>query len=270
MRPLPGSSLLVSRLGLGTVKFGRNEQVKYPEPFDLPTDPEILHLLETARECGINLLDTAPAYGSSEERLGKLLGTRRDDWVISTKAGEDFEGGRSSFDFRGTAIRNSVERSLQRLRTDRVEIVMLHSDGNDVGILQDTDAVATLCELRDEGKVCNVGISTKTVEGGCLAFEMGLDLVMATYNAWHTEELPVLDAAMAAGKAVLIKKAFSSGWFGDVPGMPTTLPQAMDPVEHSLRTVFAHPASLAVIVGTLRESHLRANAAVVAKVLTTG
>ncbi|MEZ5430714.1 MAG: hypothetical protein R3F31_05940 [Verrucomicrobiales bacterium] len=60
MRPLPGSSLLVSRLGLGTVKFGRNEQVKYPEPFDLPTDSEILHLLETARECGINLLDTAP------------------------------------------------------------------------------------------------------------------------------------------------------------------------------------------------------------------
>ena len=56
----------------------------------------------------------------------------------------------------------------------------------------------------------------------------------------------------------------------NLPGMPTTLPQEMNPVEHSLRTVFAHPASLAVIVGTLQESHLRANAAVVAKVLTTG
>ncbi|MEZ5430713.1 MAG: aldo/keto reductase [Verrucomicrobiales bacterium] len=83
------------------------------------------------------------------------------------------------FRFPRTAIRNSVERSLQRLRTDRVEIVMLHSDGNDVGILQDTDAIATLCELRDEGKVCMSG-SPRNRGGRMPGFEMGLDLVMAT------------------------------------------------------------------------------------------
>ena len=73
MRSLGATGLRVSPLGLGTVKFGRNRGVKYPRTFELPTDRAILNLLETAWESGINLLDTAPAYGASEERLGRLL-----------------------------------------------------------------------------------------------------------------------------------------------------------------------------------------------------
>ena len=115
---LHGANLEVSCLGLGTVKFGRNEQVKYPTSFDLPGDREILALLDLAEAEGINLLDTAPAYGTSEERLGELLGAKRDRWVIVTKAGEEFVGGQSVFDFSGEAITRSVERTLQRLRTE--------------------------------------------------------------------------------------------------------------------------------------------------------
>ena len=61
LRPLGATGLAVSPLGLGTVKFGRNAGVKYPRPFDLPSDQQALTLLETAWELGINLLDTAPA-----------------------------------------------------------------------------------------------------------------------------------------------------------------------------------------------------------------
>ena len=61
-RPLASTGLHLSSLGLGTVKFGRNQQVKYPTAFDLPTDAEILELLDVARSEGINLLDTAPAF----------------------------------------------------------------------------------------------------------------------------------------------------------------------------------------------------------------
>lgn len=267
MRCLPGTSIPVSRLGLGTVKFGRTEQVKYPEPFELPGDGEILRLLDVARECGLNVLDTAPAYGTSEERLGSLLGSRRGEWVLSTKAGEDFEAGRSRFDFSGPAIRASVERSLRRLRTDRLEVVMLHSDGRDADILRGTDAVPTLAALKREGKVLCAGISTKTIEGGCLAFELGLDLVMATYNPWHRDEGPVLDAAAAAGKGVFIKKAFASGWFGGGGAGPGRVPEGVDPAEHSLRFIFEHPASLCAVVGTLKEAHLRANAAAAERTL---
>jgi len=73
-RALGATGLEVSALGLGTVKFGRNTGVKYPAGFELPSAAEIGELLAVARDLGINLLDTAPAYGSSEERIGKSVG----------------------------------------------------------------------------------------------------------------------------------------------------------------------------------------------------
>ena len=84
---LGNTGINVSRLGLGTVKFGRNKGVKYPKGFELPSDKECAALLELSQELGINMLDTAPAYGTSEERLGKVLTGQRDRWVIVGKAG---------------------------------------------------------------------------------------------------------------------------------------------------------------------------------------
>lgn len=251
---LHGAGVEVSCLGLGTVKFGRNEQVKYPTSFDLPDDKTVLSLLDLAQEQGINLLDTAPAYGTSEIRLGELLGNRRDDWVIVTKAGEEFIDGKSVFDFSGPAIKKSVERTLSRLKTDRVEAVLLHSDGNDIDILENSGAVEALQELKEQGKVLSIGISTKTVDGGIRAVETGLDAVMITYNPWHTEEEPILDAAHARGScSVFIKKAFGSGWFGDG--------SEEDPVYSALSYIFTHPGSTAVITGTLNPKHLKENVA---------
>ena len=136
-RALGQSGIIVSCLGLGTVKFGRNQEVKYPRSFSLPSDDMILNLLNQAEALGINFLDTAPAYGSSEQRLGRLL-QRRQDWVICTKVGEEFITGKSFFDFSGPHIRNSIERSLRNLKTDYLDLVLVHSDGNDIGIIDST------------------------------------------------------------------------------------------------------------------------------------
>jgi aryl-alcohol dehydrogenase-like predicted oxidoreductase len=252
-RLIHSTDIAVSRLGLGTVKFGRNQQVKYPSGFELPTDEEILALLDAAREEGINLLDTAPAYGTSEERIGDILGPSRDDWVVISKAGEDFVEGQSRFDFSSEAITASVERTLSRLRTDRVECLLLHSDGNDLDVLDRSTAVEALFSLKEAGKVLSTGISTKTVEGGLRAIELGLDAVMVTYNPWHREEKPVLDAAAASGTSVFLKKALGSGWFGEDPDE--------DPVKTALRFVFDHPASTAAVIGTINPKHLRENCA---------
>ncbi|MFW8341556.1 aldo/keto reductase, partial [Klebsiella pneumoniae] len=70
LRPLGSTGLRVSPLGLGTVKLGRDQGVKYPNGFRIPDDQQARELLYLARELGINLIDTAPAYGVSEERLG--------------------------------------------------------------------------------------------------------------------------------------------------------------------------------------------------------
>src|SRR6187551_1536728 len=97
-RPLGSTGFQVSVLGLGTVKFGRNQKIKYPT-FELPTDRAICQLLDDAQRYGINLLDTAPAYGIAEERLGALLGTRHSEFIIITKCGEEFVNGQSNYDF---------------------------------------------------------------------------------------------------------------------------------------------------------------------------
>src|SRR5689334_18846739 len=140
LRDLPLAWRKVSALGLGTVKLGRNQSIKYPsgDGFRLPIDSEIELLLDLALECGINLLDTAPAYGSSEERLGALMKGRRRKFFLVTKTGEEFCSGRSEYNFTAQHTRMSVERSLKRLRTDFLDCVLVHSSADDVSVIGNT------------------------------------------------------------------------------------------------------------------------------------
>ncbi len=73
--------------------------------------------------------------------------------MIVSKVGEEFEAGQSRHDFSAGHTRLSVERSLQRLETDFIDLVLVHSDGNDLTILERTDVYQTLAELKREGKI---------------------------------------------------------------------------------------------------------------------
>ncbi|MCY1407297.1 Aldo/keto reductase family protein [compost metagenome] len=257
-RPLGSTGLSVSPLGLGTVKLGRNQGVKYPNGFTIPDDREARLLLDQARGMGINLIDTAPAYGCSEERLGPLLRGQRQDWVIVSKVGEEFENGLSHFDFSATHTRLSVERSLKRLETDVIDMVLVHSDGNDLSILNDSGVYATLAELKREGKIRSYGLSGKTIEGGLKALEQG-DCAMVTYNLNEQNEKPVIDYAATHGKAILVKKALASGHVCLNPGV--------DPVRASFELLFGHPGIASAIIGTINPVHLAHNVATAAAVL---
>lgn len=201
---------MVSALGLGTVKLGRNRDVKYPRPFDLPDDREVDALLETALEEGVLVWDTAPAYGIAEQRLGQRLPAVRERVVLCTKAGEIHGPEGSVFDFSGPAILASVERSLARLRTDVIDVCLLHSDGRDSEILEHTDAVDTLVRLREAGKVRAIGISAKTAEGIDRASHH-LDVVMAPYGISHRELHPALQRARRRGCGVMAIKVLGQG-----------------------------------------------------------
>ncbi len=246
LRPLGDTGMMVSPLGLGTVKFGRNQQVKYPSGFDLPDDSQVLAILDLASELGINLLDTAPAYGSSQQRLGQLLGARRDDWLIVSKVGEIFENGQSRFDFSFEHTVATVEHSLRTLQTDVLDCVLIHSDGDDLRILQHEGALDALRELKRRGLIRAHGMSSKTIEGGLLTVQE-MDVVMATCNLDYDDELPVLQAAQAQHKGVLIKKGLMSGHVGAAG------------VERSFAHVFAQPGVSSMIVGTINPAHLRSN-----------
>jgi len=246
MRSLGSTGIEVSALGLGTVKFGRDQKLRYPRSFAIPDDRLARELLSEAREGGINLVDTAPAYGSSEERLGKLLAPDRDHWVLCTKVGEEFEAGESRFDFSPEHTRASILRSLSRLRREAIDIALIHSSGDDLAILQRMGTLEALRELQQEGLVRACGISTKTVEGG-LAAASHCDVVMVAFSPADVSQAPVLEACAERGTGVLIKKALDSGHLTD-GNAASALQQAL-----------AHCSKGSVVVGTVSPQHMTAN-----------
>jgi len=246
-RPLGSTGMNASILGLGTVKFGRNQKIRYPT-FELPSDEAVCALLDDALGYGINLLDTAPAYGIAEERLGKLLGARRDRFVLVTKTGEEFANGESTYDFTAEHTRMSVARSLKRLRTDRLDCVLVHCHRDDLAILRDTPVLETLRQLKQRGDIRSFGASTYTIEGGAFAAEH-CDVVMVSYSAGYRNEEPVIHRAAERGKGVLIKKGLDSG------------AAAARSVEEGLRPIFALTGVSSLIVGTINRDHLRENVA---------
>ncbi len=243
LRQLGPSGILVSPLALGGTKFGRREGVKYPRSFELPSDGELTDLLGLAKELGINLVDTAPAYGTSEARLGALIGADN-HWRIATKVGEVFQNGRSHFDFSPQSIRTSVEQSRKLLRRDILDVVTLHLPDDDLAVLENGAALATLLELQAKGLVRSVGASTKSQAAGLVAIEM-CDLVMIALNDSDQSQRPVLAAAFAAGKGVLIKKPLDSGHQSDAGAVLAKLVRA--------------DGVTSVVAGTINPDHLSAN-----------
>ena len=245
-RRLGATGQLVSLLGLGLVKIGRNEGVKYPASFELPTDDQVVELLREAHRLGITLLDTAPAYGSSEQRLGQALQELPElnhDCVISSKVGERFVNGKSTFDFSESAIKRSVEQTLKHLHRSKLDVVLLHSSGDDETVLKEHQPLATLQQLQYEGQIGACGFSGKTLTGGRLALELGAEVLMITLNEEERRELPLLKEAEACGAGVLIKKPISSGY-----GAPSVLP------------ITAQLSISSLVVGSLSRAHLRENA----------
>ncbi len=166
--------------------------------------------------------------------------------MLCTKVGEEFADGRSLFDFSAAHTRTSVHRSLERLGTDVLDVVLIHSDGNDQALLGGP-AFEALQALKREGRVRAVGISHKSVAGARYALEAGCDVIMAALNPEYTAELEVIAEAGRRGCGVLVKKALASGHAGP----------------EGLRFAAAQPGVSSVVVGTVNPAHLRANAATV-------
>ncbi|MDX2175501.1 MAG: aldo/keto reductase [Candidatus Sumerlaeia bacterium] len=229
-------------IAFGAFKIGRNQGIKYPSGYELPSDAEAEALLNGALDLGVRVIDTAPAYGVSEERIGLYLAHRRAEFWLSTKAGERFEGGRSHYDFSRDAIARSIDESLARLRTDRLDSVLLHlnaeSESRDLGPARDA-----LLAAQAEGKVGLVGASPVTEAGlrQCLPWAQ---ILMAEVNPLAAP-LDAILAGQQSGRApVLVKKAFASGRLAP---------------EEALRFALGKEYVAAVVVGTLSLEHLAEN-----------
>jgi aryl-alcohol dehydrogenase-like predicted oxidoreductase len=253
----------VSPLIFGSVKVGRNTCVKYPEKFDIPSDECLKNLLDRVNEMGVTYLDTAPAYGVSEERLGKII-KDKSKWSFMTKVGEEFVGNKSFFDFSKKHVFYSVERSLKRLGIDCLDAVLLHSDGNDLQIMRKntnySESVEALIELKKQGKVKNIGISTKTEEGNNFALQWS-DFIMTEYNSgMSSEEQEKQKRFFIEAKKkrvqVIIKKAFASG---HLIGNKNSIVDA-------LKFIYDQPIS-SIVLGSLSVEHWKQNCDIINKIL---
>jgi len=146
---LGGSDLEVSRVGLGCNNFGGR--------LDSAATRAVV---DAALDAGINFLDTADIYGNfggSERFLGEALAGRRDRVVLATKFGHDMQGANGegpggSRDY----VRRAIDASLERLRTDSVDLYYYHRPD---GVTPIAETVAAMSELVDEGKVRWLGLS---------------------------------------------------------------------------------------------------------------
>jgi len=158
------TDLNVSRLGFGAAPIGFLETPA----------KQTGKLVDLLLDRGVNLFDTAAMYMGAEARLGQALKGHRDDVVLVSKAGhaEDELPGEA---WSPKLLRASVERSLERLQTDHLDIVMLHSCGLDV--LDKGEALATLIELRGEGKLRYAGYSGDNDAAAHAAALDGIDII---------------------------------------------------------------------------------------------
>ena len=181
-RPYGQTGIEVSAIGLGAGQIG-DERL---------AESDVAALLSQALDAGITLIDTARGYGASEERIGRHLAHRRDEIVISTKLGYSIPGFE---DWTGPIITAGVDAALTRMRTDRLDIVHLHSCPR--GTLERGEVISALEAAKQAGKVRAIAYSGEN-EDLAYAIDCGrFDGFMASLNLCDQrvidEALPLLD-----------------------------------------------------------------------------
>lgn len=230
-----------SPIAFGSFKIGRNEGIKYAEGYDLPDEETAIGLVRDAIALGVRHIDTAPAYGLAERRVGLALAGSAVPVTVSTKVGERFEAGRSSYDFSAGATRSSVARSRDLLGRSRLDLVLVHAHGDDERILREDGVTGELRRLREEGSVAAIGFSAKTLGGALAALDAGYDSLMLEYHPLDASLRPAFERAADLNRSVLVKKALASG----------RLPPA-----EAIPFAWSAPAVTCVVVGSLRLKHL--------------
>src|SRR6516162_2882691 len=134
-RPLGKTDMRVSVLGFGGAEIG----------FEQASAQAVTQLLHSGLDAGLNVIDTAECYLQSEELIGEAVASRRKDYYLFTKCGHPDNPGVE--DWRPQSLLASIERSLQRLRTDYLDLVQLHSCSE--AELRKGDVITALRRARD-------------------------------------------------------------------------------------------------------------------------
>jgi aryl-alcohol dehydrogenase-like predicted oxidoreductase len=213
VRTLGRTGLRVSALALGTVELGLDYGIQAPGHFGRPSLAAAAALVDAALAAGINLLDTARAYGESEAVLGQLLHGHRDQVVLATKASAHLPDGSVPT---GGALRqhlvDQLDTSLRLLRTDAVDLWQIHNV--DAAVLAAQETVAeTFAAMQAAGKIRWRGGSFYGAQLPVQALQLDLfDVIQVTYSVFDQRIVEhVLPLAQAQGVGVMVRSVLLKG-----------------------------------------------------------
>ncbi len=272
-RRLGRTDLLVSEIGLGTVELGLDYGVPVAGEHLRPTEEQAAHLLNRALDLGINFIDTARAYGVSEEVIGRALKGRRNEYILATKLIPIREEGQSDRELRDQ-VKASVAESLRMLQTDVIDLLQLHYSGVDV--VKRGRVLAAAREAQRGGYVRYIGASTYGEEEPLAALQDGgYDTLQVSYNLVdRTMEAHVFPLAQQQDVGIIVRSVLLRGVLTHrytlIPPALAQLKAAIAMVdallgndaarlpETAYRFVLANAAVSTALVGTARMAELQA------------
>jgi aryl-alcohol dehydrogenase-like predicted oxidoreductase len=265
MRPFGKTDMTVSVLGFGGAEIG----------FEKASADTVDRLLSDALDAGLNVIDTAECYIDSEEKIGQAVAHRRGDFHLFTKCGHPESPGRG--DWRPESLLKSIERSLKRLKTDRVDLVQLHSCSE--AELRQGDVIAALQKAREKGYTRYIGYSG---DGAAARFavESGAFDALQTSVSIADQEAIELTLPLARDRqlGVIAKRPIANAAWRYTSEPENTYHQPYwerlqklgyeflksDPqaaVSTALRFTLGQPGVCTAIVGTTKPGRWRGNAA---------
>ena len=177
------------------------------------SDDEAGRLLHQALDLGLTLIDTARSYGLSEERIGRHLASRRDEFVLSTKVGYGVDG---IADWTYDCVVAGVDAARERLRTDVIDIVHLHSCG--LELLHDGEVARALEDCAAAGKLRVAAYSGDAAPLRYAVMCGAFGGVQASVNLCDQQALPILAEARACGIGTIAKRPLAGQpWRSDQP-----------------------------------------------------
>lgn len=262
-RQLGKTGMEVSALGFGGAEIGYQDA-------SLST---VERLLGSALDAGLNVLDTAECYAGGEELIGQAVAHRRDHFHLFTKCGH--ASGFDAPDWDLKMLELSIDRSLKRLQTDRVDLLQLHSC--EESLLRQGDVIALLKKAREEGKTRFIGYSGDGAAAR-YAVECGaFDTLQTSLSVADQEPITLtLPLAVEHGLGVIAKRPIANAAW-----TKSTLPEddyaypyweRLQALEYdflktpkaasvALRFTLAQPAVATAIVGTQNPDRWARNAA---------
>lgn len=185
-RRLGRTGLEVSEVGLGALELGRDWGIPIEGDFGRPEERDAITLVQRALELGINLIDTAPAYQISEERVGKAIKGHRQDVYLATKVGEHYSDERGFwYDYGASAVRASIEQSLRRLQTDTIDLLQIHSAS--VEIIRQGEVLDVMQRFQQAGHVRFIGMSGDDHAAQAAIENGNYDTVQVVYNIFNQQ-----------------------------------------------------------------------------------